>query len=222
MDSFPLKLPIETPILTTAVSRTAGLLGVLLGTTIFLTGCGKSDRSVGDAADRLVRKPEISAEIPENLIPMVESLYAEAAADRAFAASRLKLLAAEAGPAVPYLIDRLSDPNWQVRRSAAEALGTAGDKKAVTPLIDLLGNRDGDWSVRAAAAWSLGQLGDARAVEPLAAVLNDMNAHVRYAAVGSLGQIGTPETAEPLANAARRDSDAAVRFSAIEALRTRK
>ncbi len=189
----------------------AGLLGILAGMTVLLAGCGHADPGTP-------QKPTVAAEVPQELGSLVEGLRADRAADRALAASRLKHLGAAAGQAVPYLIDALSDPNWQVRRAAAEALGVAGNRQAVAPLVEVLRNRDGDWSVRAAAARSLGELGDPAAIEVLVAVRNDMNAHVRHAAVIALGLIGTAETEEPLAEAARTDSDAAVRFSAAQAL----
>ena len=201
------------------LSRTATLSALLVGTTVFTAGCGTSDRDADGTSSRPRQKPEVSAEIPEKLVSLVDGLYANVAADRAHAAVRLRQLGPAARPAVPYLVDLLSDPSWQVRREAAEALGALGDGQAVAPLIEVLENRDGDWSVRAATARSLGRLGDARAVEALGAVLNDMNAHVRHMAAIALGRIGTPETAEPLVAAARSDSDAAVRFSAAQAIR---
>ncbi len=160
----------------------------------------------------------VEGEVPEDLAPLIDSLDAEAPSDRAYAASQLRRLGPVAEPAVPCLVERLSDRDWQVRREAAEALGAAGDRQAVEPLLAVLNDRDGEWAVRTAAARSLGVLGDSKAVESLAAVLNDMNAHVRYAAVVALGRIGTDATRGPLESAARMDSDGAVRFSAFQAL----
>jgi HEAT repeat protein len=179
--------------------------------------CSRSSRD-GDLSEKRIERPESSTELPENLAGLVDSLYADAAADRAYAASCLRDLGSTALPVVPHLVDRLGDSSWRVRRQAAEALGEVGGTSAVGPLIEILSDRNGDWSVRAAAALSLGQLGESRAVAPLIAVLNDMNAHVRHRAVIALGRIGTPETTETLAEAARSDSDAAVRFSAAQAL----
>ena len=157
--------------------------------------------------------------MPESLAALADGLYVESPADRAYAASQLGKLAAEAKPAAPLLIDCLGDPDWQVRRQAAEALGAIGDSAAVDPLIEVVSNRNGAWSVRSAAVRSLGRLADPRAVAPLIGLRNDMNAHVRHMAVIALGQIGTPETIEPLVAASRSDADGATRFSAAEALR---
>jgi len=190
-------------------------VAVIVGLTL---GCGSQDMGDPAGGQTTISRPMLVAELPEEVAAIADNLYSESPADRAYAASELGRLGKEAQTAVPLLIDRLEDPDWQVRRQAAEALGTVGDGSAVKPLIDVLSDRNGEWAVRTAAARSLGELGDARAVEPLVAVLNDMNAHVRHMAVIALGQIGTPETLEPLAAASSSDSDAATRFSAAEAL----
>jgi HEAT repeat protein len=189
------------------------LIGVLV------LGCGKADTADSQDGQTQLSRPQLDLEVPESLAGDVDRLYSESPADRAYAASQLGKFGAEARPVVPLLVDRLGDPDWQVRRQAAEALGALGDSMAVDPLIEILSDRNGEWSVRAAAARSLGRLGDPRAVEALIAVLNDMNAHVRHMAVIALGQIGTPETVEPLVAAARGDSDGATRFSAAQAIR---
>jgi HEAT repeat protein len=74
------------------------------------------------------------------------------------------------------LVKMLSDPENEVVCQTAIALGEFGDKKAVTPLVDLLlkevkFNTDAD--KRAAAAIGLGILGEERALEPLRKVYND-------------------------------------------------
>jgi HEAT repeat protein len=56
-----------------------------------------------------------------------------------------------------------------VCQTAAAALGTIGDARAVEPLITALSNED--LNVRKGAAKALGMIGDARAVEPLITAL---------------------------------------------------
>ncbi len=194
-------------------------LSLLVLIAILSLGCGSSSTERSPSGSTPRSRPQLDFELPEQLAALVDGLYSEVPADRAYAASQLAELGPEAGPAAPFLIDVLKDANWQVRRQAAEALGAVGDLLAVDPLVEVLSDRDGDWSVRAAAARSLGQLGDRRGVEPLVAVLNDMNAHVRHMAVRALGQIGTPETMESLVAAGVSDSDGATRFSAVRAIR---
>ena len=181
-------------------------------------GCGKTD-TYGPAQWNQPRpRPATATELKGEVATIVDALYGEEAAGRAYAAQRLGQLGPAAVDAVPFLVDALDDPNREVRAQAAEALGALGDREAVEPLIARIADRDGDWSARAAAARALGRLGDRRAVEPLVSVLNDMNAHVRHMAVISLGQIGDAAARDALQAAAKADSDAAIRFAAIQAL----
>ena len=57
---------------------------------------------------------------------------------------------------VSHLTKQLKDRDWRVRRSAAEALGEVGDKRAVEPLIEAL--QDKDRRVRNAAVWALEEI----------------------------------------------------------------
>lgn len=182
-------------------------------------GCGVSSTEDSSTSKVAVSRPQVEIELPEGLVVLVDGLYSEIPAERAYGASQLAALGTGARPAAAFLVDRLRDPDWRVRRQAAEALGAVGDTLGLEPLMETLADRDGDWSVRAAAARSLGKLGDPRAVATLIAVLNDMNAHVRHMAVIALGRIGTMEAREALAVAVRSDSDGATRFSAARALR---
>jgi HEAT repeat protein len=71
-----------------------------------------------------------------------------------------------------------NDPDSNVRKKAATALGEIGDKKAIGPLIHAL--YDDNEEVKIQAATALGAIGDRSTVEPLL--------HARYAAVGSVRQ----------------------------------
>ena len=115
------------------------------------------------------------------------------------------------------LIAALKDNDWNVRYSAAEALGRIGGDKAVEPLITAL--KDKDNSVRYSAAQALGRIGGDKAVEPLIAALKDNVNSVRYSAAQALGSIGGDKAFEPLI-AALKDEDYSVRSSAAEALDT--
>jgi HEAT repeat protein len=89
---------------------------------------------------------------------------------------------------LPYLLERLSSANGNVRRRAVQAL-TAYGVEAVGPLVKSLGAPDP--KVRAAAAEILGHLGgDAKsALGPLVAAEEDENAEVRTWAAVSLNRI---------------------------------
>jgi hypothetical protein len=104
--------------------------------------------------------------------------------------------------AVPALTRLLSDPDAELRRQAARALGMIGSSEATEPLRRLL--QDDCPSVREAAAQALGELGDPHAVEPLIQVLQKVRSekivlyHDRQKAAESLGNLGDERAIEPL------------------------
>ncbi len=104
--------------------------------------------------------------------------------------------------------------DWQVRVSAARALGEIGDARAVEALIGALGEQHAD--MRKAAAEALGKIGDARAVEPLVAALKDEQKDVRLAATEALRTIGAPAV-EPLTAAlkARKKNERLVAIAVL-------
>ncbi len=107
-------------------------------------------------------------------------------------AAALKKLGASQEQMVDGYLEALSSNSFDASRSAAEALGKLGDKRAVGPLIARLG--DDDFNVRKSAAEALGKLGDQRAVEPLIARLGDKDFSVRHLAVMALNKLGaSPE-----------------------------
>jgi HEAT repeat protein len=120
-------------------------------------------------------------------------------------------------PAVPHLIQALRDGNSYVRVAACRALGAIGDRQAVPPLIQALGDRDRDRDVRAAACWALGQIGDPQAIPPLIQALGDWNSDVRVVACRALGAIGDRQAVPPLIQALG-DWNSDVRVVACRAL----
>jgi hypothetical protein len=109
----------------------------------------------------------------------------------------------------------MKDRDEYVRGSAASALGSIGDAKAVGALEKAL--KDEDVLVRGNAADALGAIGDPRAVEALEEVLNDECVGVRLQAVLALEAIDDPRTVGALEKALE-DADASVRGNAAVAL----
>ncbi len=95
-----------------------------------------------------------------------------------------------------YRAGRRDGKSESVRKEAAQALGKLGDKRAVEPLIAVVGNGDASGAY---AVEALGEIGDPRAVEPLLALLagDDSYARCRRAAE-ALGGIGDARAVEPL------------------------
>lgn len=97
-----------------------------------------------------------------------------------------------------WLFDRVFDPNHEVRRQAALALGRIGRPEAVAPLLQILAG-DEAGAVRAAAAFALGIVEDPlpeEAVAALEAALADPSGLVREKAVESIGRKGGPRAGE--------------------------
>ena len=90
------------------------------------------------------------------------------------------------------LVEALEKGDYNVRKTAAGALGSIGDTRAVEPLIKALADRSSE--MRELAAESLGQLGDRRAIEPLYKALLDGNPDAVYV----LGQLGDRRVFERL------------------------
>lgn len=89
---------------------------------------------------------------------------------------------------VPWLLQRLRDPERDVRARAAHALGEIGDPAAGRSLAALLA--DPEWPVRAMAAKSLGRLRHVEAAAPLSDALRDREWWVRANAADALRRLG--------------------------------
>jgi HEAT repeat protein len=128
--------------------------------------------------------------------------------------SRINQIASMGPPAVPYLLEALQDPNYNVRALAAGILGRIGEKRTASPLIGLL--TDYYQPVRRDAARALGRIGEKSAVPHLIEALGDKDENVRAAAAWALGRIGHNAVNEMLA--ALEDDSVWVRAAAAEAL----
>ena len=115
--------------------------------------------------------------------------------------------------AVPLLTDQLAATDLDTRRAAIVALGRIGDRRAVEPLIHLLGEHDRELRINVASA--LARLGDARAFEPLLSLLGEGDVAVRQAVVGALNSIGHPDMASHV-RGLLSDSNPLLRESAVK------
>lgn len=85
------------------------------------------------------------------------------------------------------LYDLLADSHWQLRASAADALGMLGETQAVDHLVNAL--NDSEEHVVTSAAEALGRLGDQRAIPPLIACLKRGHWAVRAFAAQALEKL---------------------------------
>lgn len=128
-----------------------------------------------------------------------------------------KTVAKADGRMVGALVVALRDPNLEVRMTAAQALGSLDDPRAVDALLEAL-RSDADAGVRKMAAWALGEIESPRGVAGLSqAVRSDGSIEVRAMAAWALGEIESPEGVAPLGGALR-DSSVEVRRMAVWAL----
>jgi HEAT repeat protein len=88
-----------------------------------------------------------------------------------------------------------SDPNPNVRASAAKAIGILHYKDALPQLLEAL--RDEEW-VCFSALESLAMLKDESSIEPIASLLNSPHDVIRYAAIDTLGRIASPRSSKDL------------------------
>ncbi len=117
--------------------------------------------------------------------------------------------------AFQYALFALIDPNKDVRRHAAAALGRIGDVRAVEPLANAL--TDLDERVRSTAAEGLGRIGDKRALESLIHALNDKEAYVRWHAAEGISDLADEQAVEALV-IALDDDEELVRYFAARGL----
>jgi cyclophilin family peptidyl-prolyl cis-trans isomerase/HEAT repeat protein len=96
-------------------------------------------------------------------------------------------------PAVPNLLALLADPEPQIRRRAALAIGRVGLPEGVAPLISALS--DAQVEVRQMVAFALGLIGDETATDALVAALADPAPLVQGRAAQALGRIGSTRAA---------------------------
>ncbi len=124
--------------------------------------------------------------------------------------------------AVPLLLDRLSDPDPDVRAGAAAALGGIGEASAAERLAATF-RRYRDWPTRATVLEALARLAPEQAKPLLSEAAADASYQVRMLAAESMPRAGGNATFEALP-ALLNDPDWRVRASAIGAcleLRTR-
>ncbi|MFH0940092.1 MAG: HEAT repeat domain-containing protein [Planctomycetota bacterium] len=104
---------------------------------------------------------------------------------------------------------------WEIRRDVCDELGTIGDARAVSYLIQAL--TDGVGAVRFAAATALGKLGDKSAIPALLALLEDSRFGAYGPVIESLANLKAYE-AVPVFIRFLRDHDPRVRGLAANAL----
>jgi hypothetical protein len=118
-------------------------------------------------------------------------------------------------PAVPALIDALSDTRETVCLEALFALGQIQDSRAIVPLTKLL--VDATPRIRRTTAELLGEFGDVQAVEPLIQTLDGDDEQLKVIAAHALANLEDQRAVYPLTQL-QEDKDPRVRSAAGDAL----
>lgn len=160
-----------------------------------LDGTSGSLALATDTEDERPSDPALQRVVVELAPTLRELLRSTIVEHRWHAASLLgKAQDASAVDALVQLLEK--DPDADVRRKAALALGHIGDRAAYAPLFASL--KDDYFGVRAHAAWGLGLLGDSAAFEALVALLDDNYAYTAAMAARALGLLGDPRAVPEL------------------------
>ncbi|MHC4661551.1 MAG: HEAT repeat domain-containing protein [Planctomycetota bacterium] len=112
-------------------------------------------------------------------------------------------------------LDKLKSGNPGERASAARALGSLGDGRAIVPLAGLLA--DEDERVRIAAARALGKIGDPAVIPELTLCLDRDEVPLTLAVIDAFLEIESPKAVPVLIVLIRHD-DERVRLAALEAV----
>jgi len=170
--------------------------------------------------------------IPSTIIPevrtQIERLYSREALERVKAATLLGEMGEKAIPAIPFLIELLSDTHSVVVQTETKAVeSTSPDraartalirigKPAVQPLIVVLKGKN--IIARKNVVETLGEIKDARAVEALIAALKDNNPDIRKSSAEALGKIRDVRAIDGLV-IAHKDKKSSVQQSANAAIK---
>lgn len=118
--------------------------------------------------------------------------------------------------AVEHVIDRLGDPDADVREEAVRALGRLRSLEARDALIDVL--LDPDATNRVAAARALGRIGDRRALPFLIDAMDGGSDELREACAVAMGEIGGDDSVRLLVDLLRGDRSDRVAAGSATAL----
>ena len=114
------------------------------------------------------------------------------------------------------VLARLDDPDEDVRREAALALGRIGSAEAVDALLERLTDPESD--IKTAAAAALGMIKDPRALGPLMEALGNSDREIRRAAALALGESRARDAVSELRRILESDPEPRVFVAALRAL----
>lgn len=150
------------------------------------------------------------------LIPVLGLLSSDDVAVRMQVMLSLRPLLGADARAADVLLDRLKDPDLEIRALAIEYLGLMRSVRALPALAELA-TTDVASRIRHAAVVALGEIGDAAGTDPLIATLETGPKELHRAAATALIYIGNPASVAPLETIASNPK-ATSRNEAVRAL----
>jgi HEAT repeat protein len=148
---------------------------------------------------------------PKTVKPLIETLTDN---DRYVRESAAEVLGHLGTISMPYMIKRISDPDWRVRMGIAIAFRVSTDSPDTDLLIRML--FDESMYVRREVVKTLGRIGDTRIMPYLIQATNDPDSGVRIRAIRAVKKLGTPEEIEKVLKYCMHDPDGTVRILAKE------
>jgi hypothetical protein len=118
--------------------------------------------------------------------------------------------------ALEEVLERLDDPNPEIREEAAKALGRIGAEDAAQALIDRL--KDSHSTIRIQAAQALGRIGNPAAIPALMEGINSPSEELQEACIQALGKIGGDQSTETLISIFKRAGSDRIFASGAEAV----
>lgn len=123
----------------------------------------------------------------------------------------------KSGPsAVPRLVERLREPNSQLRRGIAESLRKLGSPAIIDKIIPMLNEDDKD--LKGVVMGLVGDLGGAQAAVYLLPLLRSTDWWVRKKAVEAICKIKDPKSVDPLIELLAAEKDPKIKMMVIQTL----
>ena len=173
----------DVPEVRLRAAKALGLLGGRAAVAPLLRALTEPDRW------STIRIADVLSDMGREVVPEIQEAFPSLSAPARLAALDI-LGRIHSVESVGWLVDRLGDPERDVRARAAHALGAIGPPDSGSALRRLLA--DPEWPVRAMAAKALGRIHDVDAVAPLCAGLRDREWWVRANAADALRSLGGP------------------------------
>jgi len=116
------------------------------------------------------------------------------------------------------LLIAFQDKDPDIACSALWGLAETKDPQAITPLSELVRNKDNHKELRQRAVWVLGEIGNSEASPALLEMMSDEDMDIRRSVIEALGKVKAKDAVEPLITILKDEKQASIKEWVIEAL----